>query len=98
MDVNAYKQTGYAFLAGIPDMKATVLEQIEEGDKVVSRIVWSGTHTGTLIGIPATGRTFRSEGITIDRFVDGKIKERREIGDLLTMMQQLGVVAMPGPA
>lgn len=98
MDINAYKQVGYAFLAGIPDIKTTVLDQIEEGDKVVSRVAWSGTHTGTLLGIPATGRSFRSEGITIDRIVDGKIQHRWEIGDLSTMMQQLGLMPMPGPA
>ncbi len=48
--------------------------------------------------MPATGRAFRSEGITIDRIVNGKITERREIADLLTMMQQLGLVPMPEPA
>ena len=98
MDVNAYKQLGYAFLAGMPDMKVTVLEQIEEGDNVVSLVTWTGTHTGTLMGIPATGRFSQSDAITIDRIVDGKIKERREIGNLLSMMQQLGVLPMPGPA
>ena len=66
MDFAAYKQVGYAFLGGFADLKAEVHEQIEAGNKVVSRVVWSGTHTGALNGIPATGRTFSSEAIFID--------------------------------
>ena len=95
-DFLGYKMVGYAFLAGFPDLSATVLDQIEEGDKVVSRVAWSGTHTGELNGMPPTGRSFRSEAIYIDRLADGRIIERREINDMMGMMVQLGVIPMPG--
>lgn len=96
MGIEGYKQVGYAFLMGIPDMAVTVLDQIEEGDKVVSRVAWSGTHTGELSGMPPTGRSFRSEAIVIDRVVDGKIAERHEVSDMMGMMMQLGMIPMPG--
>lgn len=96
LNFEGYKQVGYAFLAGIPDLKDEILDQIEEGDKVVSRIVWSGTHTGSLNGIPPTGRSFRSEAIVIDRIENGQIKERWESSDMLGMLQQLGVIPAPG--
>ena len=42
--------------------------------------------------MPPTGRSFRSEAITIDRIVDGQIRERWEASDMLGMLQQLGVI------
>ena len=98
LDFSAYKQLGYAYLAGFPDMLRTVMEQLEDGNKVVNRVAWGGTHTGTLNGIPPTGRSFRSESIVIDTVVNGKIVERREVSDMLGMMQQLGVIPAPPSA
>ena len=92
IDFLAYKQVGYAFLAGFSDLNATVIEQLEDGNKVVNRVIWSGTHTGALNGIPPTGRAFRIEGVTIDTVVNSKIVERREVSDIFGMMQQLGVI------
>jgi steroid delta-isomerase-like uncharacterized protein len=83
------------FRAAFPDMRWSVEEQIEEGDKVVSRFVWSGTHRAEFLGVPATGRRVSVWGIAIDRFVDGKIKDTRIIMDALGLMAQMGVFA-PG--
>ena len=92
LNFEGYKQVGYAFLTGFPDMEVTILDQIEEGGKVVSRVRWAGTHRGEFNGIPPTGRPFHNEDITIDYVVNGQIKERWTIGDLMGMMQQLGVI------
>ena len=92
LDLANYKQLGSAFLAGFADLHETVLEQFEDGNKVVSRVAWSGTHTGTLNGIPPTGRSFQNESIVIDTVVNGKIAERREVSDMLGMLQQLGLI------
>lgn len=92
LSFEGYKQVGYAFLAGFPDINVTILDQIEEDGKVVSRVRWAGTHTGEFNGIPPTGRPFHNEDITIDYVADGQIKERWTIGDLMGMMQQLGVI------
>ena len=83
------------FCAAFPDIRWSVEEQIEEGDKVVSRFVWSGTHRAEFFGIPATGRHVSIWGIAIDRIVEGKIKESRIIMDALGLMAQMGVFA-PG--
>ena len=96
MNFEGYKQVGYAFLAGFPDLKDEILDQIEEGEKVVTRIAWSGTNTGELNGMPPTGRSFRSEAIVIDRIENGQIMERWEASDMLGMLQQLGVIPAPG--
>jgi predicted ester cyclase len=92
MNFEAYKQLGYAFLAGFADLSVDILDQFEEGNKVATRVAWSGTHTGELNGIPPTGRSFRSEAIVIDHIVNGQIRERWDVSDMMTMMQQLGVI------
>lgn len=98
LDFDGYKQLGYAFLGGFPDLNVRVVEQLEDGNKVVTRVYWGGTHTGDLMGIPPTGRTFQSEAIFIDTIENGKIVERREVSDMLGMMQQLGLVPAPQSA
>jgi steroid delta-isomerase-like uncharacterized protein len=85
-----------AMRTGFPDIVFSIQEQIVEGDKVVSRFEWTGTHMGVFLGIPATGRPVRVWGIVIDRLEDGRIKDTRILMDTLGMMGQLGV--LPGPA
>ena len=72
-----------------------VQEQIAEGDKVVSRFEWTGTHQGDFLGVPATGRQVRVWGIVIDRLVEGRIKDTRIIMDMLGLLMQLGAFPMP---
>ena len=54
-----------------------------------------GTNSGSLNGMPVTGKRFSAPGVIIDRVHNGRITERWELGDLMTMMQQLGLVPMP---
>src|SRR5438128_11676462 len=81
--------------AAFPDMHWTVQEQIAEGDKVLSRFEWTGTHRGTFLGVPATDRPVTVWGMVIDRLEGGKIKDTRIIMDTLGLMMQLGVVPSP---
>jgi steroid delta-isomerase-like uncharacterized protein len=78
-----------------PDIKVTVEDVFGDGDKVVLR--WSGvmTHTGDALGMPPSGKTVRSQGITIARFVDGKIVEGWDSWDQLGMLEQIGIYKQP---
>lgn len=80
------------FRGGFPDINITIEDQMAEGDMVVTRYTGRGTHTGELMGIPATGKTATVTGISIMRVVDGKCVEEWENMDMLGMMQQLGVI------
>lgn len=80
-----------------PDMHWTVEEQITEGDKVVTRFEWTGTHKAEFFGVPATGRPVRVWGVVIDRLEGGKIKDTRLIMDALGLMMQLGAFPPPQP-
>ena len=86
------KETLTRIRHAFPDSKWTVEEQIAEGNKVLTRFSWSGTHQGDFLGIPATHRAIQIWGMVIDRFEKGKVKSTRILLDTLTMMQQLGVV------
>jgi len=81
--------------AAFPDMHWTVEEQIAEGDKVMTRFEWTGTHRTEFFGVPATGRPVRVWGIVIDRLEGGKIKDTRIIMDALGLMMQLGTFPPP---
>jgi len=82
--------------AAFPDIHWVLDEVIAAGDKVVSRFTWTGTHRGTFLGIPPTGKSVRVKGVVIDRLRDGKMADSRILMDSLGMMQQLGVVPTPG--
>jgi steroid delta-isomerase-like uncharacterized protein len=80
--------------AAFPDMHWKVEEQIAEGDKVVTRFEWTGTHRGEFLGVPATGRRVKVWGIVIDRLDGDRIKDTRIIMDTLGLMAQLGAIPM----
>ena len=86
-----------AMRAGFPDIVFSIQEQITENDKVASRFEWTGTHDGTFLGIPATGRRVRVWGIVFDRLEYGRIKDTRILMDGLGLMAQLGVLPPPPP-
>ena len=76
--------------AGFPDLRLSIKEQISEGEKVVSRFEWTGTHRGEFLGVPATERPVKVWGMVIDRLQDGKIKETRILMDTLGLMMPTG--------
>lgn len=83
------------FRAAFPDLKATVEDLIEEGDKVVARARVTGTHQGEFMGIPPTGSTIDVQMIDIVQFRDGKAVAHWGVSDNLALMEQLGVVEPP---
>jgi predicted ester cyclase len=90
--LNGLKDTIRAMRAGFPDIVFSIHEQIAEGDKVVSRFEWTGTHEGSFLGIPPTGRPVRVWGMVIDRLKDDRVKDTRILMDVVGMLTQLGVL------
>src|SRR5262249_57867753 len=79
-----------------PDLEWTIEEQVAEGDKVACYIVWRGTHQGVFPGIPPTGKRVTVPLLAFDYFVAGQCKESRGLMNIMSLMQQLGVVPPPG--
>lgn len=91
-NVEGFKQLGGVFLTAFPGGKHTIEDLIVEGDKVVSRVTYRGTHTGDFMGIPPTGKSVTVSAIIVDQFANGKIVETWRLFDQMSMMQQLGVI------
>lgn len=83
------------FSAAASDRDFTVEDQIAEGDKVMTRCIWRGIHSGDLQGLPPTGRQIAIGAFFVQRIRDGKIVEQWFLFDQLSMMQQLGIVPPP---
>lgn len=83
--------------AAFPDSLHTVEDMIAEGDKVVTRFSWRGTHRGEIWAIPPTGKQAEMQGIWIHRLAGGKIVEGGRWGvlDMLGLLQQLGATITP---
>ena len=81
-----------ALREGMPDLQCPVEEVVAEGDRVGGRFSLQGTHRGTLLGIPATGKRVHAGVMVIARFDEsGKWVEDWASWDQLGMLQQLGV-------
>jgi steroid delta-isomerase-like uncharacterized protein len=95
--VDEMKRFVAAYRGAFPDARSTLEDQIAEGDTVVTRWRARGTHRGQLGPMPATGREFVMDGITIERIADGKIAEVWVARDELGLMGQLGVLPQVEP-
>ena len=85
----------WGFLNAFPDSHVTIDDMIAEGDRVVTKKTFTGTHTGDFAGIPATGKTVTLQYVDIMRVREGRIVEHWLSMDQLSFMQQLGVIPAP---
>ena len=93
---DGFKQVIEMYRGGFPDIEMRVEDQISDGDMVVTRWSSSGTNSGSLGGMPPTGKRIETSGITIDKIADGQIVESWTQWDNMGLMQQLGIGAPAG--
>ena len=73
----------------ISGLTVTIQDQIAEGDKVTTRKAITGTHTGPLLGIPATGREVSISVIDIVRVEEGRYAEHWGLNTLPMVLAEL---------
>jgi steroid delta-isomerase-like uncharacterized protein len=88
----ANRQFWTMFFAALPDLTATMEDLVISGDRVVGRFVYRGTHTGDLMGIPASGNPVEMRSIDIWRVKDGMFVEHWDELNLLEVFQQVGAI------
>ena len=86
------RQFWSAFFTGLPDVRVTMEDLVVSGDRVVGRFTYRGTHTGNLLGIPATGKPVEMRSIDIWRVQNGMFVEHWDELNLMQMFQQIGVL------
>jgi len=77
---------------GFPDFHFQIEDLIVQGNKVVLRIPFTGTHQGRFWGLEPTGRKISVTETLILRIEDGKIAEMWEDYDEYGMRIQLGLL------
>jgi len=92
-DRDTIKSAVENYRAAFPDLEMTIHDIFAAGDKVVCRWTAQGTFENEMMGREPTGeRGNPVEGITIDRFEDGKIVEAWGQWDVLRFMKNIGAI------
>lgn len=97
LDGEGFKQFGMSFYLAFSQGKHVFDEVVVSGDRVVTCGTFTATHLGEFQGLPPTGKQISLSIMHIDRVENGKIIEHWGQGDALGLMQQLGIVFLPGP-
>jgi len=77
--------------AAFPDIKFTILDQVAEGNKIVTHWIAEGTHQGRYERIAPTGKHFKVTAVDINYIKNGKFTECWTNMDELGLLQQLGI-------
>ena len=83
------KASHQPFFEAFSNICIALLDQIAEGDKVATHLVFRGKHTGQFFEVAATAKSVEMRGIRIDRIQDGKIAEHWAVFDIAELLQQL---------
>lgn len=73
-----------------PDGHFTIDEEVADGDAVVHRWTFRGTHQGEFLGVAATGNPVEVTGTAISHVRDGRVVSHRADVDMLSVLQQMG--------
>ena len=79
-----------------PDFENRIEDLLAEGDRVVARLAYAGTHLGPLFGRAPTGRRVAYSGTATFRVREGRIIEGRVDADTLGLLQQVGALPPHG--
>jgi steroid delta-isomerase-like uncharacterized protein len=78
-----------------PDFHIEIEEILATGDHVINRVIASGTHKGTFVGIAPTNKKVSWHACNFLQVRNGKVFRSRIYADNLSLMRQLGALPMP---
>jgi len=91
LDREGWKDYVASFYQGVPDATQEINQVIVGADRLILHVTYTGTHTGALFGVPATGNPIVMEGIGIFRFnEDGLAIENWAVLDIGEVLVQIG--------
>jgi predicted ester cyclase len=91
-DVAGFKRDAESYRTAFPDLTPTVLGLCAEGDTVCTLWRCTGTHQKPFLGVEPTGKKITVEGISFDRYRNGKLVESFAQWDTLRFLQTLGII------
>jgi predicted ester cyclase len=96
---NEFKEFGMSFYLAFSEGQHVFDRVIvsADQDQVVTCGTFTALHSGSFQGLPPTEKRISLAVMHIDCLANGKIVEHWGQGDALGLMQQLGIVFLPGP-
>ena len=90
--LEANKQFNQELFIGFPKIKQTIENIVAADNVVIYRSTLEGTQSGPFLGMPATNKAVKMNDFTMLKVKDGKISEWWYETNLLSAMQQLGLM------
>ena len=84
-----YMRALEAVVAAFPDSRWDLRHLMTDGDWIAARFIDTGTHGGTFLGVPATGRAVTAQEFAFYRVEAGRIAEVWGTADDLHLLEQL---------
>jgi steroid delta-isomerase-like uncharacterized protein len=88
----ALRGFGQAFVSGFPDVAFEMTSGFVAGSWAGGEWIMTGTHTGDLPDLPATGKQVSVRGSSILELRDGKISRCSDYWDMATFLRQIGLM------
>ena len=81
--------------AAFPDAHGVIENRVVSGNQAIGEILWTGTNSGSLNGMPPTNKSARVRAVAVITEEGGKIAKARHYIDVAGMLTQLGVMPQP---
>jgi steroid delta-isomerase-like uncharacterized protein len=81
-----------ALFDAVPDLRLELTTRLPHGDSVAEEYTLTGTHLGTLFGVPATGRRLRIQAVSFVRMRNGRLAEDNFYIDVAGVLVQMGLL------
>jgi steroid delta-isomerase-like uncharacterized protein len=86
------RRTASLYLRAFPDLQVTLNELVVEGDRAALAWHWRGTHQGTFMRIPPSGRCVTVRGTSFLTIENGQITRGTRIWDLAGLLRAIGLL------
>ncbi|HYX84046.1 MAG TPA: ester cyclase [Gaiellales bacterium] len=96
--IEAFKDLVRMWRAAVPDVHCTIENWFESGEMAAWNVRVTGTHTGDMMGIPASGRSFEYVTPNIGRVAGGKPAEHWADQGMFQFLTQIGALEQPQQA
>jgi steroid delta-isomerase-like uncharacterized protein len=89
---NGIRRMFEEYYRSFPDLELSKDQTVIEGDRVALFWTATGTHKGTIMNIPATGRVIRVQGVNRLYLLDGMVHETLTIWDVAGLLRSIGLL------
>jgi steroid delta-isomerase-like uncharacterized protein len=94
-DITSLRQEIADSRAAFPDLQTEILVSVEQDDMVAIRWRSHGTHTGSFMAVPPTGRKVEVVGASFCRFADGLLAEEWVVWDPRELLNAMSIFKVP---